>query len=107
MRTFRRGDYIIYRKQKFSVRPSPHARDVYPTPNGDYYSYSVDKFWTVVAVEPGGQLRVCTRRGKELRLNPADPALRRPHWFFRLFFRSRFPVLAEDAARQNLSPKTV
>ena len=74
--SFKPGDWVIYRKPKFSLRPGPHARDVYPTPRGDYYSYRVDKYWTVVAVEADQLIVVCTRRGKQLTLTLDDPALR-------------------------------
>jgi hypothetical protein len=90
---FERGDCVIYRKQKISVRPGPHARDIHPAPHGDSYSYEVDKFWTVIAVQSDGQITVRTRRGKQLTLNAGDPALRRANWLERLIFRRRFPPL--------------
>jgi hypothetical protein len=90
---FRSGDCVVYRKQKYSLRPSPHARGINPAPNGDYYSYEIDKFWTVIAVQPDHQVIVRTRRGKQLTLNADDPALRRAHWWERLLFRKRFPAL--------------
>jgi hypothetical protein len=90
---FKPGDYVVYRKKKVSVHPGPHAKRVYPAPNGDTYSYDVDKFWTVVAVQPNNEIVVCTRRGKRLIVNAADPALRRARWLERLLFRRRFPVL--------------
>ena len=90
--SFKPGDWVIYRKPKFSLRPGPHARDVYPTPRGDYYSYRVDKYWTVVAVEADQLIVVCTRRGKQLTLTLDDPALRRARWWERVLFRHRFPA---------------
>lgn len=91
--SLRPGDCVIYRKQKYSLRPGPHARDISPAPHGDYYSYEVDKFWTVLSVQPNDQVVVCTRRGKQLTLHADDPALRRAYWWERLLFRRRFPVL--------------
>jgi hypothetical protein len=88
---FRPGDVVVYRKQKSSLRPGTHARDVTPAPNGDYYYYAVDKFWRVVAVLPSNQLLVRTRKGKEHALAADDPALRRVHWWEWLLFRHRFP----------------
>jgi hypothetical protein len=92
-RTFQPGDYVIYRKPKFSVHPGPHARSIDPAPKGDYYSYWVDKFWRVVAVESNDQIVICTRRGKQHTLPAADPALRRAWWWERILFRSRFPTM--------------
>jgi hypothetical protein len=89
---FKPGDYVIYRKQKFSVHPGPHAKEIRPSPNGDFYSYEVDKFWLVVAVERINEVTVCTRRGKRLTLNSDDPALRRARWLERFVYRHRFPV---------------
>ena len=48
---FQPGDCVIYRKQKYSLRPGPHAKVISPAPHGDYYSYCVDKFWRVIAVQ--------------------------------------------------------
>jgi hypothetical protein len=89
---FKPGDFVIYRKQKFSVHPSPRAKDIHPAPYGDFYSYEVNKFWMVVAVEPNNEITVCTRRAKRLTLNADDPGLRRAHWWERFIFRNRFPV---------------
>src|SRR6266478_6206244 len=88
---FKPGDFVIYRKQKFSIHPSPRAKDIYPAPNGEFYSYEVDKFWMVVAVERINEITVSTRRGKRLTLNADDPGLRRAHWWERFLFRNRFP----------------
>jgi hypothetical protein len=92
MKTFHSGDYVVYRKQKHSVRPGVRAKAVQPTPHGDYYSYNVDKFWVVVGVQPDSKVLVCTKRGKQLTLDADDPALRRAHWWERWLFRHRFPV---------------
>jgi hypothetical protein len=90
---FRPGDYVVYRKQKFSVHPGPHAESICPAPNGDSYSYCVQKFWRVISVEPGDRVVVCTRRGKQLAVAADDPALRRATWWQRLLLRHRFPTL--------------
>jgi hypothetical protein len=101
---YRIGDQVIYRKQKYSVHPSPNARKVHPAESGDDYSYEIDKFWTVVAIESDGRLIVCTRRGKQLSLNADDPALRRAHWWERVLFRRRFPILTTAAEPSRALP---
>jgi hypothetical protein len=88
---FRVGDVVVYRKQKSSVHPGPHARDIQPAPRGDSYSYSIDKFWRVIAVQPPNILVVRTRRGKQHQIAADDPALRHAHWWEWLLFRHRFP----------------
>jgi hypothetical protein len=91
--SFKPGDFVIYRKQKFSLHPGPRARDVHPAPNGDSYSYCVPKLYRVIAVEPT-QVIVRTRRGRQRTLAPDDPCLRRAHWWERLLLRDQFPTLA-------------
>ena len=88
---FQPGDLVVYRIQKSSLHPGPRARDVFPASSGDFYSYSVDKFWRVVAVQDGNKLVALTRRGKQRTLAADDPSLRRAHWWERLLFRNRFP----------------
>ena len=88
---FKPGDCVIYRKQKLSAHPGPHAAGICPAPHGDYYSYYVDKFWRVIAVQPDHTIVVRTRRGRQRTLALPDAALRRAHWWERLFFAGRFP----------------
>ena len=89
---FKPGDCVVYAKQKVSDHPGKHARGVFPAPNGDDYTYCVDKFYRVVAVQPGDQIVVLTRRGRQRVLSAEDPALRRARWWERLFLRRRFPA---------------
>jgi hypothetical protein len=99
------GDRVIYRKQKCSARPGPQAKHIHPAENGDFYSYEVAKFWTVLAVQANNEIVVCTRRGKQLTLSADDPALRRANWLERLLFRSRFPVpTPADSTAAQLAP---
>jgi hypothetical protein len=92
---FRPGDLVIYRKQKVSAHPGPHARDIHPAPNGDTYTYCVPKFYRVVAVQPDDRIVVHTRRGRQHMLAASDPGLRRAHWWERLLFAARFPPAGE------------
>jgi hypothetical protein len=87
---FQAGDVVIYRKPKNSLHPGPHARDIHPAPHGDSYSYLVEKYWRVVAVQPDHTLIIRTRRGKQHTIPADDPNLRRAHWWERLLFRHRF-----------------
>ena len=88
---FRPGDCVIYRKQKLSAHPGRHAQDVRPAANGDTYAYCVPKFYRVVAVQRDHTIVVRTRRGRQRTLAVPDAALRRAHWWERLFFADRFP----------------
>ncbi len=88
---FQPGDVVVYRKQKYSLHPGPHARDIHPAPQGDYYSYLVNKVWRVEAVQPDNRLVVRTRKGKQHVIAANDTNLRRLRWWERLFFWHRFP----------------
>jgi len=105
---FRPGDPVIYRLRKTSVHPGPRAQDVYPAPNGDNYTYSVDKFWRVKEIKESGELLLYTRRGKERLCDPNDANLSRPGFLTRLLYRQRFPLpeaaRGEDASQR---PSTV
>src|SRR5262249_52456659 len=91
---FRPGDVVVYRKQKSSLHPGPHARDIQPAPHGDFYSYSVEKFWRVVALQSDDKLLVRTRRAKQHTIPANDSNFRRTHLWERLLFWRRFPPRA-------------
>lgn len=91
---FKRGDAVIYRVTKRSPRPGPRAERVDPEPLGEDYTYTVDKFWRVDAVQDGGLLRVRTRTGKIRVIAQDSPNLRRPRWWESLLHRRRFPDIA-------------
>ena len=62
---YHRGDWVIYKKSKYSTQPGPRAKNVSPAQSGDKYAYTVDKFWVVADVLEDGRLVLRTRRGKE------------------------------------------
>jgi hypothetical protein len=95
-RHFRAGEPVIYCKSKHSVHPGPRARDVQPSEHGDIYTYTVDKFWTVLDEGEDGTVVLVTRTGKSHRLPSDDPNLRRPRLWERLWYRARFPRLCQS-----------
>jgi len=88
---FRPGDGVVYRKHKNSPHPGQHARSIDAAPHGDSYSYLVDKFWRVDAIQPNNTIVVRTRKGKRHTIAANDPNLRLAHWWERLLFWRRFP----------------
>ncbi len=90
------GDWVVYRRTKYSETPGPRAHDVSPTRGGDMYSYVVDKFWVVSEIDDEGQLLLRTRTGKTHRVKPNDPNLRRPTWWERFRFGERFRDASTD-----------
>lgn len=91
--TYEVGDYVVYRMSKYSSHPGPRAQHVHPMAKGENFSYVVDKFWIVAAIEDDGQLRLRTRTGKEHLVTPSDRNLRRANFWERWFKRNRFPEL--------------
>ena len=90
-RRFKQGDPVVYRMPKFSTRPGPRAQDVSPSPQGELYTYEVDKFWVVADLKPDGKVLLRTRRGKEHLIEADNPRLRHANWWERLVYRGRFP----------------
>jgi hypothetical protein len=78
---YRVGDPVIYTVSKHTSRPGQRARRVTPEPQGEFYSYDVDKFWTVAKVDHDGILVMLTRTGKERTVNSDDLRLRHASWW--------------------------
>ncbi len=89
----------MYQVDKHTTRPGPWAKDVHPAPKGDFYRYSVDKFWRVAAVLENGQLRLVTRRGTEHIVAHDDPRLRKTNCGRDLFTGAGFPNRFRTAQR--------
>ena len=95
--TFRPGDLVVYRKTKHSTHPGPRAENIHPAPNGDNYSYTIDKFWLVQEVRADGRIVATTRRGKKNVVKADDPMLKRASLIHRILYRSRIARLLERA----------
>ena len=97
------GDWVIYRKTKFSTHPGPRAQNVLPAENGDEYVYTVDKFWIVAEVRNDGSLLLKTRRGKEHIFPAGRLNLRKANWWERRRYRDRFEAIADSPNTHALS----
>lgn len=91
MNRFHIGDWVVYRKEKFSPHPGPRACEVFPSEQGEDYSYIVPKFWQIVGFPDDGQVEVATRTGKRHTLRADDPHLHKATIFERLRYRGKFP----------------
>src|SRR5262245_61967982 len=100
-RYFRPGDWVVFRRLKYTTHPGHRARSIQAAANGDLYNYFVEKFWTVEEVLPNGQLRLRTRRGKLHIVPDNDPNLRRASLWERFRYRTRFvrPNTSDQAPR--------
>lgn len=94
---FRKGDWIVFRKTKFSEHPTPRAIEVTPSRQGDGYTYVVEKYWVVVDTLDNGDLVVCTRRGKRHTISPDDYQVRKASLWDRFARRGRFLETSEVA----------
>jgi len=90
-RDFRPGDWVIYRVFKHSAHPGRRARAISANERGEFYSYVIDKQWTVREVRDDGRIVVTTRRGKQRLVSAEDESLRRPSLWERWRLRDRFP----------------
>jgi hypothetical protein len=97
---YRPGDWVIFRKRKHSASPGPRAREITPEPNGEEYSYCVDKFWGVAGTDKGRVILV-TRRGKQHIVHSDDPNLRPARWWERILYRDRFPHLHAETVMRS------
>ena len=89
-RTWKPGDWVIYRLSKHGVAPGRRAQRVSASRKGESYNYIVDKFWVVESISPSGELHVRTPGGKTRTLSPHDPNLRRARWWHRIQWGQRF-----------------
>lgn len=85
------GEQVVYQATKQSQRPGPRARNIDALTHGDYYSYTVDKYWIVAQTHGQDGLIVRTRRGKRRTIPTDDPKLRPATWWERIIYSKRFP----------------
>ncbi len=103
----KRGDWVIYRKQKSSKSPGERAIEVRPASGGEMYQYMVDKFWIVDEVLEGGRVSLRTRRGKQHTVDADDLRLRLPRWWERWWHRDRFESIEPVAPTLESTPVDV
>ncbi len=89
--TYRVNDRVVYTRDKYTTCPGPRAKNITATPNGESYSYQVDKFWVVKQVLADGRLLLVTRRGKEHVVRQDDPRLRKASLIERFIKTELFP----------------
>lgn len=95
-RQFETGDWVIFRKTKWSRTPGPRAENIAPASRGDLNTYTVDKFWIVKELHDDGTIVVQTRRGKEHIIATDSPCLRKANLLERWRYRSRFLAVEES-----------
>ncbi len=100
-RHFKRGDRVVFAKDKWSDHPGPRAHEVHPARWGDSYVYKVDKFYRAIEDEADGRVTLITRKGRTHVVDVTDPRLRHASLWHRLRYGDRFPKLDEFADDAN------
>ena len=93
-RIYRRGDYVVFAKDKRSTRPGPRAHDIHPAKRGEGYLYKVEKFWRIQDDEQDGKVTpvtLVTRRGRTHLVDVNDPRLHHASLWHHLRYRHKFP----------------
>ena len=90
MKRYHPGDWVVYRKQKYSDSPGPRAKAVNAAPRGETYTYFVDKLWVVKQQLADDQVLLVTRTGKQHAVSAADRNLRPARWWERWMYADRF-----------------
>ena len=88
---YKKGDPVIFAKDKRSTCPGPRAHGVHPAKRGEGYFYKVDKFWMTEQDEQDGKVTLITRRGRVHVVDVDDPRLHHASVWQRLRYRKRFP----------------
>lgn len=91
--SYKPGDRVVYQMSKRSTHPGPRARDIFPAPRGESYSYVVEKYWVVEDVIDSGRVVLKTRKGKTHIVPVNDFRLRPANWWEKFFHNARFPQL--------------
>lgn len=99
------GDMVVYCKTKVGPHPGPRAREVWPSPGGDDYTYVVEKLYAVVGLESDGRLLLRTRQGRLRVIDPDDEGLRRASWIDRIRFRDRWAALRQRFSSEGPEPE--
>lgn len=94
---FKVNDWVICTREKYGLSPGKRAKNITPAPNGDLYSYEVDKYWVVREVLEK-ELVLETRTGKQHVISRKDRRIRVASWWERWLYRNRFPGKSDLAA---------
>ena len=97
---FKVNDWVICTREKYGLSPGKRAKNIAPAPNGDLYSYEVDKYWVVREVREN-DLVLETRTGKQHVVSLKDRRIRVASWWERWLYRNRFPVKSNAASSQT------
>ena len=60
LRRLRAGAPIVYCTHESSTCPTRDARDVHPAEHGDFYYYTINKYWRVEKVLQDGSIVACS-----------------------------------------------
>lgn len=88
---YRLGEKVVFKSTRYSVCPSPRAKNIIAAPNGEAYEYEVDKYWIVIEADQPDSVLLQTRTGTTHRLASDDVRLRKATWWERIIHHHWFP----------------
>ncbi len=100
-RSWKPGDWIVYRMSKHGIAPGKRAHHVSASRKGESYNYIVDKFWVIEKIGPNGELYVRTPGGKTRVLASNDLNIRRARWWHRFQWGERFRTAEAQRLQQE------
>jgi hypothetical protein len=89
--TFGVGAPIVYSHRESSTHPHLDARDLLPSPRGEFYYYNLVNYLRVTDVLDDGRIIAVARDNKRLCFWPDDSQFRKARLTERFFYRWRFP----------------
>lgn len=90
---FQLGDLVVYRRTEHGPSPAPTAIRVAPSRGGDMYSYVVESFSVITAVNEDHTVCVETEDERRFTVREDDLNLRRAGIWERIRYSHRFPTL--------------
>lgn len=102
MTKFKKGDWVVYRKQKRGAIPTKRAINIHPFEKGEQYSYQIEKFWVVQDVLPDDKVILCTIKGNKKTVNTKDPGLYKASLLQRFFLRNKYRNIERVLIQERL-----
>lgn len=98
---FHTGDLVVYRRTEYGRCPEPGAFRVEATPNGETYSWCIDRYGQILSINADCTLVIQTGQGQQHVVRSDDPGLRRAGFFERFRHARDFPRGDSSNARAS------
>lgn len=98
---FHTGDLVVYRRTEYGRHPEPGAFRIEATPNGENYSWCIDRYGSVISINPDNTVIVQTGQGVRHTIRMDDPSLRRAGFLERLRHSRDFTPQSDSNVRAS------